>query len=612
MPGISFIYKPVGGLKKRKAQSLKALDSVIHEKWIERNILLEDDRYFLCCTSHAKYPVTVIENGEYFICLEGKIYGKTHSEISSEIRKLVKLFIENSGSSREKITRWLMDTNGDFIIFILHRKSSSLWILNDALGRLPLYWNEDAGTLTVSRELRFIHHFSGGTGFDRTGSSQFLLLGFPLGRRTLLKNTFRLPPASVIRSDGKSDRVSIETLYNFNYDSKNNRGLSVGESADRMVAIFSDMCGKMADPVDKNIITQSGGLDSRAVASALTGIDIDFSGATFLDYYKTAAKDIDIARELSEVLNFDWKLFEIGQATGEEVLKLLRMKNGMNFLGMSFSIPYFNAIRTEWGDRITYFTGEGGGLIIPDSRPFKKLKDTHELTRFIIKTNHVVPLDITAAVTGIRENDIIAEIREELAAYPERGMDGKYVHFIINQRNLKWTSEGEDRNRFYFWTVSPFNSIHFFNFVMNCPDKHKAKYKLYREFLLKLSPEASAVRNANWGFDISSKKYLLYLYARELYYILPASLKKLLRNKVKQTNDVIGPYGKNSKIVECFNRQIQNCHSIGEYLSLGGISENTGKLGKFGFDHLFTLTSIIEDLSSSSSSIENYTDSGMI
>ncbi|MBN1165037.1 MAG: hypothetical protein JXB45_10700 [Candidatus Krumholzibacteriota bacterium] len=612
MPGISFIHKPGGGLLSRQSASLSALDSLLHESWIGRRILISTDQHFLGYTDHPQYPVTSFQDDEYFICLEGRIYDLAPSAVPSSLLALAPDLFDNSGRAPEKLSRWLLNTDGDFVIFVLHRESGEVRIINDALARLPLYWREGAGTLLVSRELRFITRFQGEFSCDRMALAQYLLLGFPLGKRTLLEHTYRLPPASLIRSGDKYSGASIVSFLDFNYQTEFDPRRGLSEAAEGMTPLFVEACRKLADPLEPNILTLSGGLDSRSVAAALNGNGIDFSAVTFLDHHRTAAADVDIARQLSRVLDFPWKLYPVEKATGAEVLKLLRMKNGMNFLGMSFSIPYFKAIREDWGERITYFTGEGGGLSIPDTRPFRKVADLDALTRFLWETNHIVPLETAATLTGLKSSAVFEEIRAHLAAYPESDMAAKYVHFIAQQRNLKWTSEGEDRNRFYFWTVSPFNTVRFFDFVRHCPARLKARHRLYRQFLLRLSSPAAAVNNANWGLPLSSRKYLFYLYARDLYYILPAGWKKLVRGWLKHTHETIAPYPADSPAAQCFQRQLDGCREIGEALSLAGIARHRQGLSKFGFDHLFTLTSLIEDLSGKPSSIEEYRDRGMI
>jgi len=75
------------------------------------------------------------------------------------------------------------------------------------------------------------------------------------------------------------------------------------------------------------------------------------------------------------------------------------------------------------------------------------------LTDYIIDRNKKLSLDDVADITKIDKNEIISELKKLLTAYPEKDLYSKYVHYFIYEREIKWAMEGEDRNRFYFWSV---------------------------------------------------------------------------------------------------------------------------------------------------------------
>ncbi len=633
MPGIHFYYDADRELGSREPLLLQSVKSLLHEDWHRQKTLMSTDSIFLGYTYHPNYPIEKFENTDFLICMEGKFYGESASRVDSKLAELTTLLYGNSNSSdtgpespgyvKARITEWLLDTDGDFVIFILHKSTGQVCILNDSLGRLPLYCSRIGSKLIVSREIRFITDTSNNTCLDRMAIAQYLLLGFMPGGKTLVENVTRLEPATIIWITPADDKPTIRNLYSHDFSSKEHEGKSMDEIASEMTSLFCKACGDRAATcnegaipgtvhADVNVLATSGGLDSRSVAAGLARMEVPFYGATFLDHFKTAAPDVVVAREIARTLGFDWKLFPLDQANGSDVLRLLRMKSGMNFLGMSFSMPLFDQIRDTWGGNITYFTGEGGGLLIPDNRPFRKMKNLDDLTSHLIERNCILSLEQTASITGIESDYIFDSIRDYLDACPETDLAMKYVHFIVCERNLKWTAEGEDRNRFFFWTVTPFNSLKFFHFVMNVPDFMKSKHRLYREFLLRLSPRAAALNNSNWNLPIAGKKYLIYMYARELYYRMPARLKSLVRRKMKFSTDLIGPYSQGSGIMMCFRDQMYGCEATSDYLSSEEIEILLPSLNKFAFDHIFTVASLIEDLSSGQSSLVKYLNSDLI
>lgn len=612
MPGLHFCFDSGGGLRLREPLLLQSVKSLVHEEWFRQKTLLSTENMFLGFTYHPAYPVTLLENDDFFICLEGRIYGETPSGIDSRISELASYLAGGGEPDIEKTVRWLYATDGDFVIFINQRATGKTFILSDLLGRLPLYYEIRNGRIVVSRETRFITGLAGDTRFDRIAIAQYLLLGFMPGERTFLENVKRAGAAVLISIDPGRPAINVRNVHRFDFSRRKHEGIGAAEAAERMVPLFVRACSDRVSTGGPNVLALSGGLDSRSVAAGLKEAGPSFTGATFLDHFETAAPDVNVAMKIAHTLGFEWRLFPLGPASGKDVLRLLRTKNGMNFLGMSFSMSLFDGIREEWGDKITYFTGEGGGLTIPDNRPFRRMKDLDDLTRHLISRNRIIPLEQAAAITRMEAGDIFESIKGYLAACPEESHEEKYLHFIICERYMKWTAEGEDRNRFFFWTTSPFSSTAFFDFVVNCPDSLKSKYRLYREFLLRLSPEAAGIINVNWNQPISGRKYLLYLYLRELYYRMPEPLRKIVRNRTKQAADVVGPYGIDSNLVKCLLSQFDVCGAVPEHLSRQAIETGMVSTGKYALDHIFTVSSVIEDFAAGRSTLEDFSGSDLI
>ena len=609
MPGISFIYDLNGNLKQKESEILHSLKSMLHNERYKYKVLFHENSYFLGYTKYKEYPITSFENDEFYIYLEGQIYGKDHQTLNTELNDLAKNIFHNQDNGNEQVAEWLLNTDGDFIIFILHKYSHRISLINDAFGRLPLYYYNSDGKLLISRQVQFVSDLINNQQFDRMGIAQYLLFGYTTGKRTLLNNIYYLEPGTLIKINFNSSEIKINNVHQFNFEVKKYSDRKIEENAIELVLLFCRACKDRAKSFNKNVLGLSGGLDSRAVAAALCKTGIPFSAATRLRFDKSEKKDVEIARKLASELKLDWKLFNCDQPKGKDFLKLLIMKDGLNFLGMSFILSFFDKIRETYGPKITYFTGDGGDRLKPTLKPLKRLKNLDDLVNYIISTNNIFSFNDVITLTNIPKNEIIDEIKNLILSYPERDLYQKYVHFMIYESAFKWVFEGEDRNRFYFWSVTPFYSIHFFNYVMNCPDSMKTKYKLYRKFLIKLSTQASAIENASWNLPITSKKIELYLFAYFIYKNLPSRLKKVVKSKFKKKN--INSYESNPKIMNCFWEQIENCKSIYNYLSIKDIKE-IKNMSKKGFYNLITITSTIEKFECKESTFEKYYESELI
>ncbi len=611
MPGISFVLDLDGSIEHNKEQILQSINSLIHTESYKREILFLEKFYFLGFTKYNEYPVTTFDSDDFYIYLEGKLYGYDNSIVKEKLNELAKHIFHKPNNAKNYVSDWLLNTDGDFIIFMIHKYSNKIFIINDAFSRLPIYYYKSDRKLILSRELLFVSSIINKKQFDTMSIAQYLLFGYPLGKRTLLEDIFRLEPASLIKIDLDSFEIEIERVSQFNFEEKRYKGINFNEQVNNLVELFCNACINRTNSTDKNIVSMSGGLDSRAVAAALHKENISFYGATYRKIDKTTDIDIKIAEQLANAFNIDLKIFNIGLPGGDDVFELLKIKSGLNELGMSFILPFFYRIKETFGNRMIYFTGDGGDKVLPDIRPSAKLKDLDELTDYIIVNNQIFSLDMVIALTKIDKSKIVSELKKRLMTYPEKDLHYKYVHFLIYEKGFKWLFEGEDRNRFYFWSVTPFYSIQFFNSVMNCPDSMKMNYKLYREFLIKLSHKASLIDNANWKMPITSKKLNLYLSAKNIYYILPSKLKRIINKRIKKN---IKLYERNSEIPstrDCFWEQVENCKSISKYLSISDLKK-IKNISKPEFYNLFTITSIIENYEDTKSTIEKYYSSDFI
>ena len=57
-----------------------------------------------------------------------------------------------------EVDKWLARTDGEFIIYALNKKDKEFVVINDILGRLPLYYYYDDAKVIISRELSLVTH----------------------------------------------------------------------------------------------------------------------------------------------------------------------------------------------------------------------------------------------------------------------------------------------------------------------------------------------------------------------------------------------------------------------------------------------------------------------
>jgi asparagine synthase (glutamine-hydrolysing) len=600
MPGLSFICTFNRDLIQKETRIMQSLQSLVHTKLYKSDVLHHDESYFLGTTKYAEYPFTLLQNDKYVIYIEGKIYGKNNSLLYQEILDLVDNIILKKSGFKKLLAEWLFRTDGEFIITALEKNSKKIIVFNDVLGRLPFYYRKTPQGICMSREVRFIANFYNDTSFDRMAIAEYLLLGFPLGGRTLMENISCLEPATLVSIDLPKSGINFESIYTFNFDNKIHSNVSLKENADNLSGLFLEAIKNHTNSVDKNIVSLSGGFDSRAVAAGLHNLKIPFSTVTFTNNDVTYAEDVKVAEELANLFGVPWRLFQVDLLPAkEDILELVKIKSGLNYVGMSFLLPYYKATKELHGNNILFFTGDGGDTELVDLRPKTTLSNSEELLQCILKQRNLFSIDDVSTLTKLEKHVIISGIKNHLESYPEREWSNKYQHFFYYGQVVKEMFEGQDRNRFYFWLAAPFYSLPFFVYVINCPDDMKKRHKLYREFLLRLSKEAAAIRHSNKRFPITSNLGMFLV--DTLYPKIPSNLKGSITNIIRKPKNIVKTSDLNIHNVnqvtnpqlKDLEEQIKKCDSISKYFSIPDL-RRLGNTSYYKLSILYTLTSTIE------------------
>ena len=562
-----------------------------HDHTYKSRIVVESDRIMIGYTGYDEYPIRSWECNDYSVIQEGMIYNIPRNEVDSFIFNLVSQNRQSSISINDA-KNFLLNSDGEFVIVIYDKLSEDLIILNDALGRLPLYYFEDDQQFVLSREVKFITEFMSHVNLDKLAIAEYLLFIYPLGKKTLVKNVNRLDPAVLLKYHVSSGRLNVNKAHVWNFENKNSKVGSLQEYSYNLVKLFRNAIKCRVESLNgfKNLVSLSGGLDSRAVAIALKEVDPKLTAVTFLDHERKSSEDVDVAQELVQKLHINWKLIKLKKRRFEDLRYLIELKDGLNYASMGFILDFFVKIKRKFGSKVVYYTGDGGDKALPSLRSRKEIKSMNELINVIIN-EHTSAFEINEVITllNISIEQIRKEIMNILLNYPENDLNQKYVHFVIFERAYKWLFEGEDRNRFYFWSTSPYWSPRFFDYAMTIPDSCKEHLNLYRMFLERLDKNCLKIRDASWprvGLLPVSLSYYLLPRIQEIM-SKHSFLRKLINKTMKLTEDT--KYNPNEKI-----RNYQQIHVpsyLGEFMSL----HNVKKLFNINLNErkFFTLISII-------------------
>jgi asparagine synthase (glutamine-hydrolysing) len=550
----------------------------------ETRVLHADPRVWLATSGPPDYPVRVREEGPLLVALEGRLYaGAAPDDV---VRAMLA-----TPPDETRITRWLASVDGDFVLVAVDRRDGRAAALNDRYGRLPLYVVRDAERVVVSREIWFAAAARSHARLDRAAIAQFLLFGYPLGTATLHEGVARVPPATLVHGPD----AAAHTLLGARYDEKRDDPDAARRLADALVTA----CRARAAGGAANVVTMSGGIDSRMAAAALRRAGVAAVAVTHSDVHGVAARDVTLARQVSERLGMPWTLVQLGPATGAEMARLLRLKGGANYLGMSHVVPFFARLRADHGGRAVVFTGDGGDKILVDQRPLVRLRDDAALADYVLRRESILDADAVARLTGTARDALARGVRDRVASYPEATPAERYVHFMFAERAFKFLFEGEDRNRCFVWTVTPFYAPDVFETAMAVPDARKAGHRLRSEVLALVGPEVAGLVNASTGWVLSDPRLRRRARLEErvkalLYRALPPAIDLPLRRWLRPPHG----YGPDSGALRAVRTLLADCPAVADYVDVKEAERLLADAGRYRreqFSVLLTVAALADE-----------------
>lgn len=500
MPGVSIVHS-IDGFDADRFDG--ALDELCHFDWYDSQVHHRDEHLSVGSTSYPSYPVTSVETADHTVIIEGMVYGST--DLDTDILELLPAIVRKDLDS---LAEWVTTRDGEYVIYVVDRDSSEVRVLNDSLGRLPLYARTTGSHRLLTREISLALEGTDVPRYDRLGLSQYLLLGYPLGTRTLWEGVIRVPPGSILTLDDTGE-IEIEDVHTWNFEREHDSSLSVESHARTLASIFTESCERRSRASDRTVLSLSGGLDSRAIAAGLRDGPGSIRTATF-DYDN--GPDAQIAVRVADALGIDWNVYHLDSPSVVEMDRLLSLKHGLNHVHMGFILPFFERLRDDFGPAMTYVTGDGGDKLLPDLTPPRHPSSMTDLVRFIVTKERQFSVDDVVDLTGIERSRLLGSIHDRVRSYPESDLSKKAVHFMVYERAGRWLFEGEDRNRCFFWSTTPYYDPAFVDYAMRIPDEMKVGGQVQRSFLTAMWPKATDFTDAKYRLGANTLAYQLLMH----------------------------------------------------------------------------------------------------
>ncbi len=606
MPGLSFVFDASETASQSQPQQLSILSDTIVLPNYQSELLKQNRNWSLYTTAYPGYPIHQYDTDSVEIIIEGKIYNKSPEQITHEIQTFVDKYI-NKQAGQEFLAQWLQQTDGQYLIFAMHKQSGMIFIFNDVFSHLPCYYTISDKRMCLSRSLRFVRQISERSEFDPLAMSLYVMFSYYPFNKTFLKGIKRLEPASLICISTDRATIHKEKVHTFNFDHKEHAGLSLKKSAKKLAEVYAQTAKQHCCQAEKNIVMLTGGMDSRAVAAAISASQTPYTSISWIDHQENAKNDVTVAGQVAQILGVEWDTFRLPPMKGCEVYQLLRMKDGIEQLERSFINPFLKHLIDTYGRNAQIITGNTGWSLryaLPDT----KLSSLPELASYILKKHAYFSINLISRLFGISEQTIMDEILHHLEQYPETKIEQKNAHYIIHERAINYLLQGADRHRHYLWHDYPDFSLPFFRCAINCRDEYKKNYVLYARVLRELSePLATLPR-------ISGSNY------KDICQPLSKSIKqgcyltnpvRLFKKYVLKVRPVAVPKPKRHPhaMIKIMNEQLGHTPVMTEIISrktLKEITDHASDLNPQAMSTLFTLLSAIEYHASENCTLEKY------
>jgi asparagine synthase (glutamine-hydrolysing) len=491
----------------------ETLRGMCHFQWYRTDILHDERNLIVGRSFYSGYPFTVFQDDRYLTVIEGAIYNKSSAKVREELSK-ISLTECSFDELADKVRAFLLGSHGEFLVIKCDKRNGSCLVFNDAMGRLPFYYCTSLQTystlIVMSRELKFIVPFLHGSDFDKTAFGEYLLFGYPLGEKTLWKDVKRLLPGSMLMIDSEDGNMFSKEILSWNLDPKKETSdddTALRSEAQRLVDLFLNSLSDIAKFFPKTFsrtVSLSGGLDSRATLAGLIMV-----GATPVAYSFPAAED-RVAKKIADKLKVDYHVISSSFKISDE--ECVKLTDGLIDIGLRSRISYFYALRQAAGNEAIAFTGDGGDKTLSALGFRYSITNEQLLLQYIMETDQIFGLTEISSILSLDKDAFTKHLENHLMLYPEKTMEGKFAHFRIFERGFKWLYVGEDRNRLFLWSTTPFYDLSFFSASMKESQCGKEYYRLYKEFLSILNPALPRIQYYDRLVPLSVPSSLLRLF----------------------------------------------------------------------------------------------------
>lgn len=490
MPGFTLIYQKDGldeSIKKR-TDRLVEVSFKIHYiiRTMDLIILFRDGN---------QYPYQVIKTGNYIILIEGKIYNIDAENDISFIRNIKTL----TKTGDMSLFDYFHSLDGEFVIYTIDSHEKNIVVINDFLGRLPLYvWRQKQ--FILSRDIYVMDKITTGLLFDETSIYQYLRLGFPVGKRTLYHDIDRVGASSLLRIDESGIVLKEKPVETGLYESSGHEK----EPERALYEIFKEAVKNRMAQQSKVVVSLSGGMGSRLVAGEIEKSGYHAEYAAYTTETPDFGKEVEVVKKIGKHYQRSPHIWDCKLWAPEFFDELAAAKGGLGDFGKAFELQFMKDISSRYQMMLTgYGMHDTLACLFPDI-PLNK----RQFAAYVMKKHglsRIRSLD-RFLLFDLKKQE--KQLRQYLLNLPFKNHNLKYKYFLLAEQAAHLTFEEEDRDRSFIWSTSPFYHPEFYRLAQAIPGKSKKNFRLLSGFTRLIDPGLEEIPHAAWDFPLSDRQRL--------------------------------------------------------------------------------------------------------
>lgn len=521
MPGLlGYVNNEKDIAKSEKSNLINSMcNSIMHEDWYKTDLLHGDN--FALARVHQNIfnpEPQPIYNKDKSLCIfmYGKIYGYENDFQRLENNGYVFKYRNDAEYClylfEEKGTDFVKELNGSFVICIYNLNEDVLYLFNDRYGLRPTYYINSNNKFIFSFEIKAILQDQDvPKKISKLALGQFFYYGQLLGNTTFVEDVKVLPPASILIY--KNNELEIYKYWEFVY--KTNDNISEKEFVNMLVDSWKKAVKIRLQDNHKYGLALSGGLDSRSILGAIPSEKIkglftftfgsEKSGEVFIA--KKAAKTVDAQHFAIDI--------DLDDSINNYAEDAVNINDGMNGIATSIILSTYEKVRDKVDVCFDGLAGDallGGGYLnstimkICNDKDYIKYETSKIDTKAIFSKQDMIKLfkndEIFCNLTSKYINNYLSK---RLNTTPENKHDSVIMY---NTRVRRHTILGDDQMRSKFEEATPTFDNEFVDICLQIPSKWRINHRIYRKFLIKLSPNLSKIKYLATGIPVNAPIFI--------------------------------------------------------------------------------------------------------